>query len=86
MTFANFGDQYLVEVQKNGVNATNIDMPNYSPENLKLNHNPRNGRFNSTRLSSRQMRWVLRAIRGGERSTVLDSTTSIWRYKGEGLR
>jgi hypothetical protein len=44
VTFASFGDQYLVQVQNNGVNATSIDMPNYTPGDLRLNHNPRNGR------------------------------------------
>ena len=43
VTFASFGDNYLVQVQNNGVNSTSIDMPNYTPGPLDINHNPRNG-------------------------------------------
>jgi hypothetical protein len=42
VTFASSGDNYLVQVQNNGVNATSIDMPNYDGTGYKLNHNPRN--------------------------------------------
>jgi len=38
-------DNYLVQVQNNGVNATSIDMPNYDDTGYKLNHNPRNGKL-----------------------------------------
>jgi Carboxypeptidase regulatory-like domain len=50
VTFASLGDNYLVQVQNNGVNSTSIDMPNYTPGPLHLNHNPRNGReyFNTS--------------------------------------
>jgi hypothetical protein len=50
VTFASLGDNYLVQVQNNGVNSTSIDMPNYTPGPLQLNHNPRNGReyFNTS--------------------------------------
>ncbi len=50
VTFASFGDNYLVQVQNNGVNSTSIDMPNYTPGPLNINHNPRNGReyFNTS--------------------------------------
>ena len=44
VTFASSGDNYLVQVQNNGVNATSIDMPNYDGTGYKLNHNPRNGK------------------------------------------
>ena len=44
VTFASSGDNYLVQVQNNGVNATSIDMPNYDGSGYRLNHNPRNGR------------------------------------------
>jgi hypothetical protein len=44
VTFASSGDNYLVQVQNNGVNATSIDMPNYDGTGFKLNHNPRNGK------------------------------------------
>jgi hypothetical protein len=44
VTFASSGDNYLVQVQNNGVNATSIDMPNYDGSGYKLNHNPRNGK------------------------------------------
>ena len=43
VTLASFGDNYLVQVQNNGVNSTSIDMPNYTPGPLNINHNPRNG-------------------------------------------
>jgi hypothetical protein len=44
VTFASSGDNYLVQVQNNGVNATSIDMPNYDGSGYELNHNPRNGK------------------------------------------
>jgi hypothetical protein len=44
VTFASSGDNYLVQVQNNGVNATSIDMPNYDGTGYKINHNPRNGK------------------------------------------
>lgn len=44
VTFASSGDNYLVQVQNNGVNATSIDMPNYDGTGNKLNRNPRNGK------------------------------------------
>jgi hypothetical protein len=43
VTFASFGDNYLVQVQNNGVNSISMDLPDYTPGNLKLNANPRNG-------------------------------------------
>ena len=43
VTFASFGDNYLVQVQNNGVNSVSIDRPNYAPGRLKINANPRNG-------------------------------------------
>jgi hypothetical protein len=44
VTFASQGDNYLVQVQNNGVNSVSIDMPNYDGSGYHLNHNPRNGR------------------------------------------
>lgn len=43
VTFASYGDNALVYVQNNGVNSVSIDLPNYTPGNLRINHNPRNG-------------------------------------------
>jgi hypothetical protein len=43
VTFASFGDNYLVQVQNNGVNSISMDLPNYTPGNLKINNKPRNG-------------------------------------------
>jgi len=43
VTLASFGDNYLVQVQNNGVNSTSIDLPDYAPGDLKINNNPRNG-------------------------------------------
>ena len=37
VTFASSGDNYLVQVQNNGVNVTSIDMPNYDGTGYKLN-------------------------------------------------
>jgi len=50
VTFASFGDNALVYVQNNGVNSVSIDLPNYAPGNLEINHNPRNGKpyFNTS--------------------------------------
>jgi hypothetical protein len=36
VTFASSGDNYLVQVQNNGVNATSIDMLNYDGSGYKL--------------------------------------------------
>ena len=49
VTFASSSDNYLVQVQNNGVNATSIDMPNYDDSGFKINRNPRKSRllFNS---------------------------------------
>jgi hypothetical protein len=44
VTFMSFGDNALVNVQNNGVNSVSIDLPNYAPGNLEINHNPRNGK------------------------------------------
>lgn len=44
VTFMSFGDNALVYVQNNGVNSVSIDLPNYTPGNLEINHNPRNGK------------------------------------------
>jgi transposase len=41
---ASLGDNYLMQVQSKGVNATSIDMPNYDGSGYKVNHNPRNGK------------------------------------------
>jgi hypothetical protein len=49
VTFASQGDNYLVQVQNNGVNATSIDMPQYDGTGYKINRNPRKSKllFNS---------------------------------------
>jgi hypothetical protein len=44
VTFMSFGDNALVNVQNNGVNSVSIDLPNYTPGNLEINQNPRNGK------------------------------------------
>jgi hypothetical protein len=43
VTFASFGDNAQVYVQNNGVNSVSTDLPNYTPGNLQINHNRRNG-------------------------------------------
>jgi hypothetical protein len=50
VTFASNGDNALVYVQNNGVNSVSIDLPDYTPGNLGINHDPRNGRpyFNTS--------------------------------------
>jgi hypothetical protein len=40
VTFASFGDNYLVQVQNNGVNTTSIDMPNYDGTGLQDQSQP----------------------------------------------
>ena len=44
VTFASFGDNYLVQVQNNGVNATSIDMPDYDGTGYKIHRDPRGGK------------------------------------------
>jgi hypothetical protein len=50
VTFMSFGDNALVNVQNNGVNSVSIDLPNHTPGDLDINHNPRNGKpyFNTS--------------------------------------
>jgi hypothetical protein len=43
VTFASFGDNYLVQAQNNGINSVSIDVPDVTPGPLKINHDPRNG-------------------------------------------
>jgi hypothetical protein len=54
VTFASNGDNALVYVQNNGVNSTSIDLPDYAPGNLQINHNPRNAQpyFNTALFKS----------------------------------
>ena len=49
VTFASQSDNYLVQVQNNGVNATSIDMPQYDGTGYKINRDPRKSKllFNS---------------------------------------
>lgn len=56
VTFASFGDSALIGAQNNGVNSVSIDLPDVSPGNLDLNHNPRNGHsyFNTSLFSPNQ--------------------------------
>ena len=42
VTFASFGDNYLVQIQNNRFNSVSMDLPDYKPGVLKLNENPRN--------------------------------------------
>ena len=53
VTFASFGDNALMGVQNNGVNGVSIDLPDVTPGNLQINHNPRKGRpyFNTALFS-----------------------------------
>jgi len=44
ITFASFGDNYLVQVQNNGINGVSVDVPDVSSGPLAINRNPRNGR------------------------------------------
>ena len=43
VTLASNGDNFLVDVQNNGINSVSIDLPNLAPGNLEINNNPRNG-------------------------------------------
>ena len=43
VTLASNGDNFLVYAQNNGINSVSIDLPNFAPGNLQINHNPRNG-------------------------------------------
>ena len=45
MTFATSSDNYLVQVQNNGVNATSIDMPHYDGSGFRINRNPRTSKL-----------------------------------------
>jgi Carboxypeptidase regulatory-like domain len=53
VTFQSLSDNYLVNVQNNGVNAFSVDLPDVVPGPLKINHNPRNGKpyFNTALFS-----------------------------------
>ena len=43
VTFASFGDNYLVQVQNNGINSVSVDVPDVTHGALSINHDPRNG-------------------------------------------
>ena len=43
MTLTNASDTSLRGTQPDGVNSFGVDLPNVTPGNLQLNHNPRNG-------------------------------------------
>jgi hypothetical protein len=43
VSFTSLGDNYLVQVQNNGINGFSVDVPDVKPGNLSINHNPRNG-------------------------------------------
>jgi hypothetical protein len=44
VTLSSNGDNYLVDVQNNGINSVSIDLPNMALGNPEINHDPRNGR------------------------------------------
>lgn len=44
VTFTSLSDNYLVQVQNNGVNAFSVDVPDMKPGPLNINRDPRNGR------------------------------------------
>jgi hypothetical protein len=50
VSFVSLGDNYLVQVQNNGINAFSVDLPDVKPGPLEINTNPRNGRpeFNTS--------------------------------------
>jgi hypothetical protein len=53
VTLYNYGDNSLLGTQPNGVNNFGVDEPEYTPGNLAINRNPRNGRpyFNTALFS-----------------------------------
>ena len=53
VTFVSLGDNYLVQVQNNGINGFSVDVPDVKPGPLQINTNPRNGRpeFNTSLFS-----------------------------------
>jgi hypothetical protein len=53
ITFASLGDNALVNVQNNGVNAISLDLPKVSSGSLAINNNPRNNQlaFNTALFS-----------------------------------
>jgi hypothetical protein len=53
VTLLNYGDNSLLGAEPNGVNNFGVDEPQYTPGNLDLNHDPRNGQpyFNTSLFS-----------------------------------
>jgi hypothetical protein len=53
VTLLNYGDNSLLGAEPNGINNYGVDEPEYTPGNLHLNNNPRNGEsyFNSELFS-----------------------------------
>ena len=43
VTLDNYGDNSLLGAEPNGLNNHGVDEPQYTPSQLELNHNPRNG-------------------------------------------
>jgi len=54
VTLFNNDDTSLIGSMPNGINNNGVDTPNYTPGNLKLNRNPRNGRsaFNTALITT----------------------------------
>jgi hypothetical protein len=53
VTLFSFNDRSLINSQNQGVNGIGSDLPNYTPGDLRLNHNPANGQpyFNTSLFS-----------------------------------
>jgi Carboxypeptidase regulatory-like domain/TonB dependent receptor len=53
VTLVNLGDNSLLGAEPNGINNFGVDEPDFSPGNLQINHNPRNGNsyFNTALFS-----------------------------------
>jgi len=53
VTLVSYGDNSLLGTEPNGINNYSIDVPDYTPGALDINHNPRNGQpYFSTSLFS----------------------------------
>jgi hypothetical protein len=80
VTFASFGDNALVYVQNNGVNSVSIDLPNYTPGNLHINDNPRNGQpyFNTALFTPNAL--GTQGNQRGASSTARESTISTLHF------
>ena len=84
VTLYNNTDSSLLGTMPNGINNNGVDTPYYTPGNLEIKRNPRNGQpaFNTAcSRPSQFLPWPDWEMRRGASSTAPASKTSTWRCR-----